>query len=84
MLENLYELLYLMASSICFNYLIYSVISEKVKINISFIIGTLLIIFIYYFNIGLPGLKEEIVKEYLLYFLIINIFTIFVLVLRKK
>ena len=33
MLGNLYELLYLMASSICFNYLIYSVINEKVKMN---------------------------------------------------
>jgi len=84
MLGNLYELLYLMATSICFNYLIYSVINEKVKIKISLIIGTLLFSFIYYFNIGLPGLKEEIVKEYLLYFLAINIFTIFVLVLRKK
>jgi len=84
MLGNLYELLYLMASSICFNYLIYSVINEKVKIKISIIFGTLLFSFIYYFNIGLPGLKEEIVKEYLLYFLVINIFTIFVLVLRKK
>ena len=84
MLGNLYELLYLMASSICFNYLIYSVINEKVKIKISLIVGTLLFSCIYYFNIGLPGLKEEIVKEYLLYFLVINIFTIFVLVLRKK
>ena len=84
MLGNLYELLYLIASSICFNYLIYSVINEKVKIKISLIIGTLLFSLIYYFNIGLPGLKEEIVKEYLLYFLVINIFTIFVLILRKK
>ena len=84
MFANLFELLYLLISTICFNYLLYSVINEKTNIKILLIIGTLLLLLIYYFNIGVPGLNETIVKKYLLYFLFINIISVLLMIIRKK
>ena len=84
MFANLFELLYLLITTICFNYILYSVINEKTNIKISLIIGTLLLLFIYYFNIGVPGLDETIVKKYLLYFLFINIISVLLMIIRKK
>jgi len=84
MFENLFELLYLSITTICFNYLLYSVINEKTNIKILLIIGTLLLLLIYYFNIGVPGLNETIVKKYLLYFLFINIISVLLMIIRKK
>ena len=84
MFANLFELLYLLITTICVNYILYSVINEKTNIKISLIIGTLLLLLIYYFNIGVPGLDETIVKKYLLYFLFINIISVLLMIIRKK
>lgn len=84
MFANLFELLYLLITTICFNYLLYSVISEKTNIKITLTSGSLLLLLIYYFNIGTPGLHEPIVKEYLLYFLFINVISVLLMIIRKK
>ncbi len=84
MFANLFELLYLLMTTICFNYLLYSILNEKTNIKISLIIGTLLLLLIYYFNIGVPGLDETIVKKYLLHFLFINIISVLLMVIRRK
>ena len=84
MFANLFELLYLLITTICFNYLLYSLINEKTSIKMSLIIGALLLLLIYYFNIGVPGLDETVVKEYLLYFLFINVVSVLLMIIRKK